>query len=266
VSELVTYHRDGKIGHLVLNRPEKLNAISPELIADYETALKRFISDPEARVAVLRGEGRAFCVGMDLSPEANYVHPDAASDRTQIEEMARSWLRLWDCPKPVIAQVHGHCLAAGMQLAMCCDIVVIAEDATLGWPKLPVGAGWISPMWSFHVGIQRAKLMSYRVGSTISGREAYDAGFAALVFPSDSLQAESIGLAAEIAKLPSDILRIKKFANNRVLEAQGFRTAVLSGAEWDALAHTTAAVDTSREWIEAEGLKGAIERFQRTGM
>jgi enoyl-CoA hydratase len=264
--ELVTYRREGKVAFLALNRPEKLNAINPGLIADYHAALQEFTDDPEARVAILYGEGRAFCVGMDLSPQAHYIQADAAADRTHIEEMARSWLRMWDCPKPIIAQVHGFCFAGGTQLPICCDIVSVAEDTRLGWPKMPVGAGWISPMWSFLVGVQRAKLMTYRVGSEMTGREAYEAGYASLIFPAESLAEQTLKIAQDIAKLPSDMLRIKKYANNRVLERQGFREAVLGGAEWDAVAHTTETVNDARAWIKEHGLKGAIEKFAREGM
>jgi enoyl-CoA hydratase len=264
--DLVTYESAGKVGFLTLNRPQKLNAITPALIADYHAALQEFTDDPQARVGILRGAGRAFCVGMDLSPENRYILPDAAADRTHVEEMGRSWLRMWDCPKPIIAQVHGFCFAGGTQLPLCCDIVAIAEDTVLGWPKMPVGAGWISPMWSFRVGVQRAKLMSFRVGSTMTGREAYEAGYAALMFDAESLAEETLKVAHDIAKLPSDMLRIKKYANNRVLERLGFREAVLDGAQWDAVAHTTTTVHDASAWIKEFGLKGAIEKFQQEGM
>ncbi|WNI18998.1 enoyl-CoA hydratase-related protein [Actinacidiphila sp. ITFR-21] len=266
MAETVVYRRDGRIGLIGLNRPEKLNAINGQLIADYHAALDEFTRDEEARVGILYGEGRAFCVGMDLSPDGGYVRADAAEDRTHIEELAKGWLRLWDCPKPIIAQVHGYCFAGGTQLPVCCDVVAVAEETRLGWPKMPVGAGWISPMWSFLVGTQRAKLMSYQVGSTITGREAYEWGYAGLVFPQDRLAEEVRKIAENMAKLPSDMLRIKKYANNRVLEGQGFRTAVLAGAEWDAVAHTTRTVADARGWIKEHTLKGAIAKFAREGM
>lgn len=265
-TSLVTYRRDEHVAFLGLNRPEKLNAITPGLIADYRAALDQFISDPQARVAILYGEGRAFCVGMDLSPKYHTEPKDAGADRTYIEEMARDWLRMWDCPKPIIAQVHGFCFAGGTQLPICCDITVVAEDAVLGWPKMPVGGGWISPMWSFLIGTQRAKLMSYSVGSEMTGLEAYEAGYASKVYPSETLAEETLALAREIAKLPSDVLRIKKYANNRVWERQGFREAVLGGAEWDAVAHSTETVHTARAWIAEHGLKGAIDKFKKEGM
>jgi enoyl-CoA hydratase len=249
-----------------LNRPEKLNAINPTLIADYNSVLDEFIADDDARVGILYGEGRAFCVGMDLSPNEHYGAGDPAGDRDRIEAMAQTWLRLWDCPKPIIAQIHGFCFAGGTQLPLCCDIVAVAEETQLGWPKMPVGAGWVSPMWSFRVGVQRAKLMSFQVGSTITGREAYEWGYAGLIYDQANLAAETLKVAENIAKLPSDMLRIKKLANNRVLDAQGFRNAVLAGAEWDAIAHTTQTVADARSWIKEYGLKGAIKKFDTEGM
>jgi enoyl-CoA hydratase len=266
MGNLVTYRREGKIAYLALNRPEKLNAMTEELIGELGSVITEFTEDKEARVAILYGEGRGFCVGMDLSPENRYMHPDAGSDRGRIESHARSFLRLWDCPKPIIAQVHGYCIAGGTLLPLCCDIVSVAEDTVLGWPKLPVGAGWVSPMWSFRIGVQRAKLMGFQVGSTMTGREAYEYGYASLLFPADTLAAQTLAIAENIAKLPSELLEIKKLSNNRVLEAQGFRTAVLAGAEWDAVAHTTGTVHTARDWIKEYGLMGAIEKFKAEGM
>jgi enoyl-CoA hydratase len=262
----VNYSRRGRVGLIALNRPAKLNAITAELRADLTAAIDDLVMDDDARVGILYGEGRAFCVGMDLSPEHHRAPRDAAEDRTDMEAMADDWLRLWDCPKPIIAQVHGYCFAGGTQLPLCCDIVAIAEDTVIGWPKLPVGGGWISPMWSFFIGAQRAKLLSFRVGSTLTGREAHDLGYAALVFPAATLADETFRIAEEIAKVPSDMLRIKKMANNRAMDAQGFRAAVLAGAEWDAIAHTTESVRRSREWIARHGLAGAVARFESEGM
>src|SRR5262249_48273000 len=129
-----------------------------------------------------------------------------------------------------------------------------------------VGAGWVSPMWSFRIGVQRTKLMSFRPGSTMTGRQAYEAGYAAMVCAPEALEEETLRIAGEIAKVPSDLLRIEKASLNRLLERQGFRDAVLAGAEWDAIAHTTETVRRSHAWIGELGAKGAIERFQTEGM
>lgn len=262
----IVYRREERVGMIGFNRPERLNAINRELTADLREVLAEFTADPEVRVGILYGEGRGFCAGADLTPEGQYHAPDPLADRAAIENGVRSWLALFDCPKPIIAQIHGYCIAGGTQPPLFCDIVSIAAEAVVGFPKVPVGGGIISPMWSWRVGSQNARLMSYQVGITITGRQAQEMGYAALCFPESELAAETFKVAENIAKLPSELLQIKKFANNRVLELQGFRSAVLGTAEWDAIAHASQTVMTSREWIQDLGLKGAIEKFAKEGM
>jgi enoyl-CoA hydratase len=266
LSGTVVYRREGRVGMIGLNRPERLNAISRQLTADLGEVLDEFTADPEARVGILYGEGRAFCAGADLTPEGEYHRPDPIADRMAIESSVRTWLRLFDCPKPIIAQVHGYCIAGGTQPPLFCDIVSIGAETVVGFPKVPVGGGFISPMWSYRVGSQNARLMSYQVGIEISGQRAYEMGYAALCHPEADLAAETFKVAENIAKLPSELLQIKKYANNRVLELQGFRTAVLGAAEWDAIAHASKTVDDARDWIHDLGLKGAIKKFAEEGM
>lgn len=262
----VLYRREGRVGMIGLNRPEKLNAMNRQVFSDLSLVLDEFVADTEARVGILYGEGRAFCVGADLTPQGGYHAPDPLEDRAAIERGVKNLLRLWECPKPIIAQVHGYCIAGGTQPPLFCDIVAVAEEAVIGFPKLPVGGGFISPMWSFRVGSQNARLMSYNVGCEISGRQAYEMGYAALIFPEKELAAKTFELAESIARLPSEMLALKKAANNRVQELQGFRTAVLGGAEWDAIAHTASTVEQAREWIASYGLRGAIAKFKTEGM
>jgi len=262
----VIYRRQGRVGMIGLNRPHKLNAMNRQLITDFVAALEEFSADDDARVGILYGEGAAFSSGVDLTPEGLYEAPDPLRDRAAIEQSVRTWLRIWECPKPVIAQVHGYCIAGGTQPPLFCDIVAVAEEARIGFPKMPVGAGFISPMWSFRVGSQNARLMSYDVGSEITGRQAYEMGYAALIFPERLLAEKTYEVAERIARLPSDILAIKKASNNRVQELQGFRAAVLGAAEWDAIAHTSSTVAQAREWIGKWGLKEAIAKFESEGM
>jgi enoyl-CoA hydratase len=262
----VLYRRRGRVGMIGLNRPEKLNAINRQLVNDLAVVLEEFAADPEARVGILYGEGRAFCAGADLTPEGGYHAPDPLRDRASISDGVRGWLKLWECPKPILAQVHGYAIAGGTQPPLFCDIVAIAEETVVGFPKLPVGGGFISPMWSFRVGSQNARLMSYLVGSEITGRQAYEMGYAALIYPESELAEKTYELAERMARLPTEMLALKKAANNRVQELQGFRTAVLGAAEWDAIAHTASTVGVAREWIAEYGLRGAIAKFESEGM
>jgi len=262
----VLYRREGHVGMIGLNRPEKLNAINEELKRDLLTVLDEFTADDEARVAILYGEGRGFCTGIDLSPQGDYEHPYVLRDRDRIEDSVRTWLRLWECPKPIIAQVHGFCFAGGTQPPLFCDLVAVGEETRIGFPKVPVGGGFISPMWSWRVGSQWARYMSYQVGIEITGQQAHEMGYAALIYPEAELADRVMEVAQNMAKVPGEMLRIKKAANNRVQELQGFRTAVLQAVEWDAIAHTAETVDVARSWIAEHGLKGAIAKFREEGM
>src|SRR5262249_19575860 len=148
---------------IVLDRPAKLNALDPAMLDQLDAAVAAFEADAEARVAVLRGEGRAFCVGADLgsaSSRTGDARPRTWEDRTRLPALAATWLRFWDTPKPVIAQVHGHAIAAGVQLAVLCDLTVVDEACRFGWPKLPMGAGFIGPMVANFVGVKHAKELS----------------------------------------------------------------------------------------------------------
>jgi enoyl-CoA hydratase len=171
------------------------------------------------------------------------------------------FLEIWDCPKPVIAAVHGHCLAGATQLAVFCDITVIAEDARVGWPTLPVGGGYISPIWTWLVGPKRAKQMSFMAGSSITGSEAADWGWANVAVPESELWDQVRTVARQIARIPADMLRMKKYAVNRVLDLQGFRSSVKLGAETDALLHASRSVDVIRHAIREQGLRQAIGQF-----
>ena len=142
-----------------------------------------------------------------------------------------TFLRLWDVPKPVIVKVHGHCL--GMHATILCnlaDIVVVADDARIGWPKLPMGGGVISPTWVWHVGMHRAKEYSYQIGTELSGVEAAAAGFANRSVPAADLDSVVMAMATSThAIVPADLLRLKKEALNHVHNARGFPRSSAGG-------------------------------------
>lgn len=261
--ELVALSREDGIGYLTLNRPAKLNAMNHALLSEFSGGLTELTEDESVRVIVVRGAGRAFSAGFDIerAPGAQPGAPDIVANYTRLADNIDRFLELWDCPKPVIAAVHGHCLAGATQLAVFCDITVVTENATIGLPSLPVGGGYISPIWTWLVGPKRAKQMSFVAGSSISGRDAAEWGWANFAVPDGELAAEVRTLALEIARIPADILRMKKYAVNRVLDLQGFRASVKLGAETDALLHASGSVGAIRQSIRENGLKTAIEQF-----
>ena len=273
-TEVVLYERDGRLAYITLNRPERLNAFSPEQWAGLEMRLAEANGDPEVRIIILRGAGRAFSAGADLRARAEaqaaalaagkempVQHADAAEDAIALHASSDRYIRIWNNPKPIIAQVHGDCLGVASQLAVMCDITVIAEDARIGLPSLPLGGAYISPMWSWLIGPKRAKEMSYTVGAQVDGKTASDWGWANRAVPAADLESTVREMALQMANLPSKFLQLKKYSINRQMDIQGFSTAIRTGAEMDALLHYTDTVDVMRGAIRDQGLRGAIEAF-----
>lgn len=256
--KLVLIEQVGKIAYVILNREEKLNALSKELFEELDAALDKIEQDDSISVVIMKGKGRAFSVGYDVGKPTEKT---VTEDRDLLEDFTLRWLRIWDFPKPIIAQVQGYALAGGTQLLACCDIVVTDEEAVFGFPSLPLGGGFVGIYWGWHVGVQRAKMLDLTAGSRISGKEATDYGFAAKCFSADQLEEETLKIARGIAKTPLDILKLKKKAHNRVLETQGFRNTLMFGPEQDAIIHTADGIKLVRQKINELGLKGAIEWF-----
>lgn len=266
--QLVEYREEGPLAFLSLNSPETLNAISAEMWDELDHALDAFESSETARVAILKGNGRAFCAGYNMGRTKGAYQKsetDPWSDRQRLRGYANKMLRIWDCSKPVIAQVHGFCMAGGVQIPMCCDLVVVSDDCRIGWPKLPTGGGWIGPTFALFVGPHRAKQMSLTAGSEITGKTAAEWGYANIAVPEADLEETVLAMASEMAKTPSSVLQLKKAAINRVWERVGFRDAVLAGVEWDVLVHKDPATEPFRQWLRDDGMKGAIARFQKEG-
>ncbi|GGI42542.1 hypothetical protein GCM10010988_39560 [Cnuibacter physcomitrellae] len=265
MTDLVTTSIEGRIAHVVLNRPEKLNALNNPLLDEFSAAIAALGADDSVSVIVISGEGGNFSVGFDVDPGNGYSdaaaglgpYADWASLRRNIER----WLAVWDTPKPVITAVEGYCMGGATMLAVCTDITVVSETAVLGWPAIPLGGGLLSPTSAWLIGPKKAKELSFIAGSRLSGAEAAALGWANHAVPAGSVLARADELAASIARMPLDLLRIKKLALNRFLDQQGFRESVLMGAEWDAIAHTSPATHAMTDKVEQLGLKGAIAWF-----
>lgn len=264
ITETVLVEREGPILWITLNRPDRLNALSHEMLAGLGDALEDARRD-DSRVLVLRGAGRAFSAGHDLASDSPEVTEpgDAVDDFERQTSYIDLFLRMRDHPKPVIAAVHGYCMAGAAQLATFADVVVVAEDAVIAAsPVIPLGGGFISPLFAFSIGAARAKLLSFVPGRRISGVQAVDWGWAAEAVPAGDLVAHVRELALQIARTPPHVLRMKKVAINRVMDLQGFRIAAATGAETDVVVHHTEAVGTVKSAIEADGFKETSRRFR----
>lgn len=252
-------HR-GPISWIVLDRPKAANALSEALLDEFSDALARLVREGGA-VLGIRGEGAGFSAGYDVAQVGQPKAADPVADRERLQRNVGRFLAIWDHPKPVIAAVHGYCIAGATQMCVFTDVTLVAHDARIGEPMLPMGGGYVAPLWAPLVGPKRAKELAFIAGNSIDGRTAVEWGWANHSFEASALVAEAEAMAARIARTPSDILRIKKLAINRAMEAMGVRNAAASGSEMDALLHLSPAVGAIREMIASLGLKGAIARF-----
>ena len=261
----IELERDGGLTWLTLNRPERLNAMNWVLLEELSASLDLLAADTETRVIAIRGAGRAFSSGYDIERDESEIAGgearDIVADYDLLVQHLSRFLQIWDHPKPVIAAVHGYCLAGATQLCTFCDITVVTEDAIIGLPAIPIGGGYITPLWTPLIGPKRAKQMAFVPGSQISGTTASEWGWANYAVPAEELESNVRELARNIAKIPAPILRMKKMSINRVAEVMGFRTTVNMGAETDALLHYSGAVKDIVAMIRESGLKGAIARF-----
>lgn len=261
----ITVDRDPHIAWITLNRPDRLNAISDTMLQELDACLDE-LRDSDNRVIVIRGAGRAFSAGYDVAPDEAEI--GYASERTPTDDYNRLvgnidfFTKIWRHPQTVIAAVHGYCVAGATQLASFADITIVQDDAVIqASPSIPIGGGYISPLWVHLVGPKRAKLMSFDAGHRIDGRTAADWGWATEAVPADRFEARVRELAESIARTPAALLNMKKEAINRAIELQGFLTMARMGAETDALLHLTPEVQLAQQRIAEKGLKGAIADF-----
>lgn len=228
------------VRRLTLNRPEKHNALNNALRGRILAALEAADLDPDIRVSVIRGAGPSFSSGYDLSADNSVDRPyhTARGGNDWARHVVEGWFSIWDLAKPVIAQVHGHCLAGGSELATACDVVYVAEDAKIGYPPTRLMS---PPDMQFHpwlMGMRRAMEM-YLTGDSISGAEAAAEGFATRAFPAEALEAATLDFAERVAKVPADVQQFNKRAVHRAMEIMGMRDALRAGTELQALAFTS---------------------------
>jgi enoyl-CoA hydratase len=234
------------IRRITLNRPDKRNALSNELRAGLFEALETVDRDPELRVTILRGAGSCFSAGYDLSRDgARQPLPfhTAAGAGQWARHVVEGCFRIWDMAKPVIAQVHGWCLAGGSELATACDLVYVAEDAQIGYPPVRMMSPPDNQFHAWLCGLRPAMEMML-TGDAVSGVEAVQMGFANRAFPAATLDTDVLAIAERIAKIPTDVQQMNKRSVHRAMEIMGLRAAIRAGTEIQALALTT---ESSRE-------------------
>ena len=262
----VVIEREGSLGYLVLNRPDKRNAINPELRDAFNRQLDTLLADPEVRVIVVRGNGSSFCGGYDLTPGVNMQEVPTgravSSDLTWVQGEVQAWKRLWDCEKPTIAQVHGHCIAGGLMIALECDLVVAAEDAMFGQPEARFVA--IAPdhaLWPITMGIRKTKEYLFTAGM-ISGKEARELGMINHAVANERLAEFVNELASVIAKTSSEMLAIQKAAANAAAVGLGIDAVREAGTIYDVLAHVSRTAKEFRHTVREKGFREALKQYE----
>lgn len=256
-------HR-GQVAIVWLNRPDRLNAISRLMLEELSGVLRALGQSQATRVIVLAGRGASFCSGFDVErggPGFGWA-PDPVSDVVDLEERMSRFMQIWDCPKPVLAAVHGHCLAAATVLCSLADLTIVASDARIGYATIPLGGGFLEPLWVHLVGPKRAKQMALIPGHSISGATAADWGWANYAVEPQRLLDEALDVAQRMSRLPADVARLRKQAINRMVELTGMREGVRMGAQTDAVLHQSPAVQRLRAAVGQFGLKETLRRFQ----
>ena len=248
------------IRRITLNRPEKRNALSHPLRGALLGALVDHDTDPDVQVTIIRGAGTCFSAGYDLGG-ANAGHdlpfPTTPGEGQWPRHVTDGWMGIWDLAKPVIAQVHGWCLAGGSELATGCDLIYVAEDARMGYPAVRFGV----PDMHFHVwflGMRRAMEMMI-TGDSISGIEAVAEGWANAAFPEAELDEAVLAVAQRVAAMPPDVVQLNKRAVHRQMEYMGMRAGIRAGTELCALGVHSASMAEFLKLVRDEGLTGALQ-------
>ncbi len=242
---------------LALNRPSRHNALTPGLMDQLVDQVLDAGEDPRTHVVVIRGEGQSFSAGYDLSggsyttrtPEENVAH---------LRAISRRWEAIYHCAVPVIAQVHGHCLAGGTDLVGHCDLVMVADESTIGFPAVRSMGVALTQMWIYNVGPQWAKRLLL-TGDTMSGKVAAELGFALASVPQERLAAETMALARRVALVERQMLIGNKRVVNRGIDLMGREALQDYAAEQDAAAHLTFSARRFAERAREAGLSAAVD-------
>ena len=248
------------IRRISLNRPDKRNALCNPLREELFNSLEEADSDSEVRVIVLSGAGSCFCAGYDLSynNKEDMPYHSSKNDGFWPRHVVEGAFKIWDLSTPVIAQVHGYCLAGGTELAASCDLVYVANDVKIGYPVVRSMSPPDNQIFPWLMGMRHAMEMML-TGESIDGETAVKQGFANRSFDADSLGEEVLKIAEKVAKVPSDLQAINKRAVHRQMEAMGMRTGIRAGTEMQALAmHSKSTQEHLKEL--SSGLKEALTK------
>jgi enoyl-CoA hydratase len=247
------------VRRITFNRPEKRNALNHALRGEIIAALREADQDEAVRVSILRGAGKCWSAGYDLgggNDGLDLPWYTAGGDGHWPRHVTDGWMSIWDLAKPVIAQVHGYCLAGGSEMATGCDLIYVAEDAKIGYPAVRFGV----PDMHFHAWFMgmRTALEMMLTGDSISGAEAARLGWANRAYPLDELEGAVIEMASRIANVDPELAQLNKRIVHRQMEISGLRTGIRAGTEMCALGTHTKALQRFVNETRMKGLTQAL--------
>jgi enoyl-CoA hydratase len=280
----IAYEVDGRIARITLDRPERGNAITLEMPHELADCVERANLDPAVHVIALAGNGKAFCGGYDLvesaegplEPPPGAAEPgspldpatiarnhdprrvwDPVVDWQMMSRNLRGFMSLFHSDKPVVCKVHGYCVAGGTDMALCSDLIVIGEDARIGYPPARAWGVPTSALWASRIGDQRAKRLLF-TGDLIDGRTALEWGLAIEAPPADQLDERFEALLERIALTPVNQLVMMKLLVNQALYAQGLHATQALGVFFDGIARHTEEGHAFRRRAAEAGFKQAV--------
>jgi enoyl-CoA hydratase len=256
-----------RIARLLLNRPERLNAINDAMPREIRAAIDWATAEDEVHVIIVEGAGKGFCGGYDLNHfgEGNIDHPcqqeqfpwDPMVDYAYMKRNTEDFMSLWRSPKPTIAKVHGYAAAGGSDIALCCDLLVMADDARIGYMPTRVWGCPTTAMWTYRLGPTRAKQMMF-TGDTIDGKKAADWGLANESVPIEQLEATTLRLAERISGVPRSHLAMHKMVVNQVMLTMGLEQSQMMATMFDGITRHNPEGMWFRRYAQAEGFKAAV--------
>jgi enoyl-CoA hydratase len=264
----IDYRTDGRIARLTLDRPDRLNAIDERMPGEIRQAVEEANADPTVHVIVVSGAGRAFCAGYDLKryAERSDAMPapadgmpwDPMADYRFMRRNTDDFLSLWRSYKPTIAKVHGYAVAGGSDIALSCDLVVMAEGARIGYMPARVWGCPTTAMWVFRLGPERAKRLLF-TGDTIDGRSAAEWGLVIDAVPDAELDGAVDALAHRIAGVPRNQLMMQKLMINGAVDAMGMYATQTLATVFDGIARHSPEGIWFQQHAEAHGFHAAVE-------
>jgi enoyl-CoA hydratase len=283
--ETMTYETGDRVARITLNRPERGNGLTRRLIDELAACVERADLDPDVHVILLAGNGKGFCGGYDLVDSAeglgggdSAAPPPAGSpldpavmaanhdprgtwdplvDHAMMSRNVKAFMSLFEATTPVVCKVHGFCVAGGTDLALCSDLLVIADDAKIGYPPARVWGSPTTSLWAARLGPQRAKRLLF-TGDCLSGAEALEWGLAIEAPPAAELDARAEALVARIARMPLNQLRMMKLLINQQTVAQGLPATQLLGTVFDGIARHTAEGYAFQQRAATDGFRAAV--------